>query len=120
MSPFEIRIEEKPDFVIMHLSGSSTAVSKQDEEVLNLRERFKQLSSEGTDNVIVDLKNVEYIASDTIGALLSGNSILKKKGGKLVLCNASEYIQKIFEIVRLGEVLPIVDSLEDAEKEIKS
>lgn len=118
MSPFEVNIEDKNDYVIMHLSGSSKAVSKQDEEVLNLRETFKNLQKQGKSRVIVSFADVEYIASDTIGALLSGNSIVSKAGGKMLLCNASDYVDKIFEIVKLSDVLPIMDTLAEAEEEI--
>jgi anti-anti-sigma factor len=119
MSPFEVNIEERENFVIMKLSGSSTAVNKQADEVLNLRDTFKQLAKEDKFRIIVDLKDVEYIASDTIGALLSGNSIVKKLDGKLALCNPSDYVNKIFAIVRLSEVLSIFKTLDEAIEYIK-
>ena len=36
MQPLNIKLEDKGEFVIMHLSGSAQAVSKQSEEVLEL------------------------------------------------------------------------------------
>ena len=120
MTPFEVNIEFKDDFAVMKLSGSSTAVSKQSEDVINLRDEFKKIvKDKNYTNVIVDLYNVEYIASDTIGAILSGNSMINKAGGKLVLCRPSSYVSKIFEIVKLSDVLPILSTYEDAVEEIK-
>lgn len=120
MTPFEIKIEDKNDYVLMHLSGSSTAVNRQSDDVINLRDKFKDLARANKTRIIVDLSNLEYIASDTIGALLSGNSIIKKKEGNIALCNASPYVLKIFEIVRLADVIPVCNSLEEAQEAIKN
>ncbi len=117
MKPFQASIREKDNYVIMFLSGSSTAVNKQAKEVLNLRNKFKELAKK-YNRVIVDFKEVEYIASDTIGAILSGNAIMKKNDGKVVLSSASDYVKKIFDIVRLGDVLDICSELDEAEKVI--
>ena len=120
MQPLNIKLEDKGEFVIMHLSGSAQAVSKQSEEVLELRNHFKELASQNMGKVLVNLKAVDYLASSTIGAFLSGNSILKKIGGKLVLYNASDYLTSIFDIVELHKVLPICKSYEEAIETVKS
>ncbi len=114
-----MKIEDKGEYAIMHLSGTAQALNKQSEEVQLLRNSFKELSQDGKKFVLVNLKDVDYLASNTIGALLSGNSIFKKNNGKVVLYGASEYIMGIFNIVRLGEVLPICETLEDALAEAK-
>ena len=119
MYPLQVKLEEKDDYIIMHLSGYAQAVSKQSEEVQLLRTTFKELAEKKQDTVLVNLKEVEYLASNTIGAILSGNSIMKKIGGKLVLYNASEYITGIFDIVQLSKVLPICKTLEDAVTAVK-
>ena len=116
MNPFDIKVNFKDDIAIVVLSGRSTAVNKQSEEVTNLRDNFKELVKQGYKKVIVDLDLVEYIASDTIGALLSGNSILKKADGRLAVCNINNYVKKIFDVVKLGDVLPLYDTFNEAEK----
>ena len=119
MNPLSLRIEDKGEFSIMHLSGSAQAVSKQSDEVMTLRSAFKELAADRKKLVLINLKEVDYLASNTIGAFLSGNSILKKIDGKLAIYNASDYIKGILDIVQLGKVLPICRSMEEALESIK-
>jgi len=119
MLPLVMRLEEKDDYVIIYLMGSSNAVSKQSEEVENIRNTFKDMTKKGINKVIIDLKGVEYLSSNIIGSFLSGNAIMKKNDGKVVLCSPSDYIMGIFNIVKLEKVFPILPTLEEAIEEIK-
>jgi len=113
MNPIQIRIEDMNDYVIMFLSGTGQAVNNQDEEIINMRNTFKKLASDNKTKLAINLKDVEYLSSSTIGALLSGNSIIKKAGGKVVLYNASSYIMDLFNIVKLSQVIPVCKTLEE-------
>ena len=119
MIPLQMRLEEYDDFTIMYMAGSSNAVNKQSEEVINLRNTFKDIPKKGKNKVIIDLKAVEYLSSNTIGAFLSGNAIMKKEGGKIILCNPSDYIMNIFNIVKLEQVFTICKTLDEAKIAIK-
>lgn len=114
MQPLQIKVEDKKDYVILYFTGTAQAVNKQSEEVTIIRNIFKDLAQQNKTKVVIDMKEVDYMASNTIGALLSGNAILKKIGGKLAIYNTSDYIMKIFNIVKLEQVLPICDSFEEA------
>jgi anti-anti-sigma factor len=118
MNPLMIRIEEKKDYAIVHMSGSATSVSKQSEEVEQMRELFKEIAKKNITKVLINLKQVDYIASNTIGSILAGNSIIRKIGGKLAIYNASDYLKGILDIVQLPRVVPVCDSFEDALKEV--
>ncbi len=118
MRPLQITIDDKEDYVIMHLSGSSRAVNKQSEEVTIIRETFRVLAKQGKSKILLDLKDVDYLSSNTIGAFLSGNSIIKKIGGKIVIFNANDYIMNIFNIVQLYKVIPISKTIDDALNEV--
>jgi anti-anti-sigma regulatory factor len=78
MRPLQISVEDKEDYVIVNLTGTSKALNKQSEEVTIIRETFRELAKQGKTKVLLDLQDVDYLASNTIGAFLSGNSIIKK------------------------------------------
>lgn len=116
MYPLMIRIEEKEDYAIVHMSGSATSVSKQSDEVEQMRKLFKEIAKKNITKVLINLKEVDYIASNTIGSILSGNSMIRKIGGKLAVYNASDYLKGILNIVQLPKVVPVCNSFEDALK----
>lgn len=118
MRPLKIAVEDKEDYAIVKLSGTSRAVNKQSEEVTLIRETFRDLSKQGKSKILVDLQDVDYLSSNTIGAILSGNSIIKKIGGKIVIYNANDYIMNIFNIVQLHKVIPICKSFDEALEEV--
>ena len=97
-------------YKVMELTGDFVGV----EEVDELREKFKELGVEENLNLIIDLKNVNYLNSTSLGAFLSANALIEKGNGKVVICNASDYINNIFSITKLTLIFPIFNSLEEA------
>ncbi len=105
-----MKIEEKGAYNILHLEGDFVG----GEETDKLREKLKELSTHNTKVLIVDLKDVVYLASPTLGVFLSANAQFAKGKGKIILCNASEYIENIFSITKLTIIFPIYATLEEA------
>lgn len=66
-------------------------------------------------NIIIDLKEVNYISSRGLGILVD---IHKKcqKSGKLILCNLSEDVMSVFKLTVLNNFFIIVDNEEEAIK----
>jgi N-acetylglucosaminyldiphosphoundecaprenol N-acetyl-beta-D-mannosaminyltransferase len=60
--------------------------------------------------VVIDLRNVEMLRSDEIGALLE----LQKAGRKIVLFHAGSKVRKLFEFSRLTDRLPIAATCAEA------
>lgn len=118
MNPLQISVEEKDGITLINLSGTAQALNKQSEEVAEIRRVFKEIGEKEGVKAALNLTRVDYLASNTIGALLSGNSIIKKAGGKLVMYGASEYLKGIFDIVQLEQVLPLYDNYERALEEL--
>ncbi len=112
----EIEIVKHDDYTVINLKGS---FSGGDDETENLRETFRKVSKEGETKVLVNLENVKFLASASLGALLSGNAIVRKKGGKIVLYNSNDYLDNIFSITKLSLALDIVKNKEEALKSFK-
>ena len=99
------------NYVVLHLEGDFVG----NEDVDKLRGMFRALSDQHN-NLIIDLKNVSYLNSTSLGALLSGNAMFEKKGGKALVCNLSDYLKNIFKITKLTLIFDFYDSIEDAVK----
>ena len=67
-------------------------------------------------NVIINLKEVTYIDSSGIGALISSLSNLKKYQGGLKIINVFASVKKVFELTKLTSFFEIYDSEEEAVK----
>ena len=73
-----------------------------------LKSDFVSLHAEGTRNVILDLKEVKYIDSSGLSALLVGNRITNDGGGILVLTSISDHVFKLIKISQLDSILNIL------------
>lgn len=65
-------------------------------------------------SVIFDLKEMFYICSMGIGVLAKTMSRLKEVGGKLVLLKPTEQVRELLRILRLDQIVPIVETAQEA------
>jgi len=79
-----------------------------------LKSDFVGLHTEGTRNIILDLKEVKYIDSSGLSALLVGNRITNDEGGILVLTTISDHVIKLIKISQLDSILNILATVEEA------
>ncbi len=63
---------------------------------------------------IVDFRNVDYMSSAGIRALLKKEKDLRKKGGKLVLFGMDQEVAKVLQLTGLSEHFTVVPHQEDA------
>ena len=65
-------------------------------------------------HVIVELSGVRFIDSSGLNALVVGARETKRRGGSLVVAAPSQYVARVFDLVRLGESLDVVESVDEA------
>ena len=71
-----------------------------------LKDCLGKLVDEGFLYVEVDFSNVEVVDSTALGRLLLCHKHLKDKGGFLKIIKvSSDYVEKIFETIRLSKVI---------------
>jgi anti-anti-sigma factor len=112
----QIQMEDLDNYQVMYLKGSFNGA---DEENDALRSTFKKIAKPDKNKLLIDLSELNYLASSTLGALLSGNSLFKKVGGKVVMFNAIEYIENIFNITKLTLNVPYFKTKEEAIAELE-
>ena len=72
------------------------------------------LSQAGTLPVVVDLAEVRFMPSVTIGAMVEANNRCKEQGRQLALVAVPDAIRKVFELCALDQMFPMYASVEDA------
>jgi anti-anti-sigma factor len=80
-----------------------------------LKSVFESLvKEEAALNLVVDLANVTFIASSGWSVLLARRKLSGITGGNLVICNLNEDIKRVYNSMRLREILPLAASVEEA------
>ena len=70
--------------------------------------------NEGVQHMILDLKNIEYVDSSGLSAILTGHR-LWRDGGLFVLCNAKHpAVERLIEISKLDKILVIIPTVDEA------
>ncbi|MBK9272701.1 MAG: STAS domain-containing protein [Saprospiraceae bacterium] len=80
----------------------------------DLKSEFVFLKNEGVRNLILDLKDVQYIDSSGLSSILTANR-LWSEDGSFVMCNMnSEGVRKLIEISKLDSILTIIPTLDES------
>jgi anti-sigma B factor antagonist len=97
-SELELRTEKKDAEAVVHASGRITAATSAE-----LQSTIRALIP-GRKRVVLDLKDVHYIDSSGIGALVSVHMAAGKGQSILELTNLQPRIRDLFELTRLMTV----------------
>ena len=105
-------IEEKQNGInIFKLNGRLDSNTSQAFE-----QRLFQAISDGSKNIIVDFKDLDYISSAGLRVILKATKALNREDGRIMLCSMQDYVKEVFEIAGFDSFLPIVPTLDDAIK----
>ena len=102
--------------VVVELKGKLTGGPEAEE----FRDMFKGLTSEGKIQVVINLKNVDWIASTGIGILIRGYKTVREAGGDVILVHVGERTQQVFNVLRLEHIFRIMETEKDAFKAFQS
>ena len=79
-----------------------------------VRERIKDLLSDGQKKILLNLGDVTYVDSAGLGALISSYTTTKREGGQLKLVNLTKRIQDLLAITKLITVFDTYDTEQEA------
>lgn len=95
--------------VLLTLSGKIMG----GEETTLFHGKIHEYMQTGNKNIVVDLKDVQWMNSVGLGMLISSLTTVKNGGGRLVLSNITN-IESILAMTRLISVFEHYDNTEDA------
>lgn len=79
-----------------------------------LTSRLRELVNEGKKDIVLDLRDVEYMNSSGLGMMTTALTTVKKAGGALKLANPAERIRSLLVITKLVSLFDAYDSVDDA------
>ncbi|MGK7939395.1 MAG: STAS domain-containing protein [Crocosphaera sp.] len=68
--------------------------------------------------VVIDFKDVSFMDSSGLGALVLSLKTVRAAGSRLFLCSLNEQIMMLLELTDMHKVFKIFESREELEKEI--
>ncbi len=99
-----IEVETRPQAVVARLGGSAA-----NEQAAALHDALAGLLDRRADPIVLDLRELEYIASMALAELIQFRRDLQTYGGRLRLAGARENIAEVFRQTRLMEIFPMFD-----------
>lgn len=80
----------------------------------NLKTQMLSLFEDGKHDLVIDLKEVRFVDSSGLGALVSGFKNASARNGNLKLCGLQPQVKSMFELTRLHRVFEIFSTAEEA------
>ena len=102
-----------PTVNTISLNGALNARSAEE-----AKQTFRNLAEQGVLKVIVDLKDVPFIDSSGLAALVSGLKTLGGEASNLKLAAPQSQARLLFELTMFDRVFEIHDTVEDALKSL--
>ena len=103
----EISQKEENGIVFIVIKGRLDADSSPEAE-----EVVKAVLKGQTSRILFDLGAMEYLSSAGLRVLLGAAKEMRRREGKIVLCDLNEFVKEIFEVSGFQSLIPIADSVE--------
>lgn len=100
-------------FTIIELNGRLVPGGEPEVSDL-LKQTAAEICDGGINKILIDLRNVDYMASNAIGALMTMYNTVMNAGGKLVLWRPKTYLHDSLKLVRVDKLLTITNSFDEA------
>ena len=83
-------------------------------EVPDVRKVLGELTTQGSNKIVVSLAEVNFIDSSGLASLVQGMKHCRGAGGDLYLCELRQPVRVIFELTRLDRAFVVLGSEADA------
>ncbi|MDJ0582601.1 STAS domain-containing protein [Crocosphaera sp.] len=80
------------------------------------RQQIRKLLEEKPKVIIIDFKNVSFMDSSGLGALVLSLKTVRAAGAKLFLCSVNDQVMTLLQLTDMDKILKIFESREEFEK----
>ncbi len=105
----EIIQEIQDGIKIFHLKGHLDSRTAQELE----DELFRAISG-GSNKIIVDFENIDYISSAGIRVVFRAHSTLLREDGQFTLCSMQKHIRETFKKIGIDHLVQNFDNMDQA------
>lgn len=89
------------------------------ESKLLIEQMRAYLESSGRSMIAVNFEQVEFISSAALGAMVSLNTEIAKRGGRLVVCHLNDDAMQVIKLTRLDKLIPVEKNEKKAQKRLQ-
>jgi anti-sigma B factor antagonist len=82
------------------------------------RQEISELVEEKVDIVAIDFKDVTFMDSSGLGALVLSLKTVRSAGAELYICAINEQIKMLFELTSMDRIFEIFSSREELEEKL--
>lgn len=104
-----IDISEKKDIVILKITGKVDSFSVDD-----LKNGFSRIMKKGKTNILVNMKDLNYIDSRGIGSIVSFAKWVDTIGGEMKIAEMGSNIRQVFNLLSFDQLFSIYETETDA------
>ena len=105
----EIATQDFPSVAVMSVSGRVDSATAPE-----LENKLKELVDAEKTQIVLDLKNVEYMSSAGLRAMVSTLKAVKRVNGDLRLCSPSPRVEEVLRLAGLTSIFSIHPNQEEA------
>lgn len=78
-----------------------------------LRREISDIVADNVKIVLIDLKDVKFIDSSGLGALVSSMQMIRNANAKLFLCSVSDQVKMLFQLTKMDRLFQSFDDQAD-------
>lgn len=114
VSKLDINIRYEDDIPIIEAHGEADLITSR-----KLREAAESLINTGRCRIVFDLRDMTYIDSSGFRVLLEAKNKVSQRGGDIALVSLTAPVERVFNLLRLGELIIRTDTVEEAVEKLK-
>ena len=103
-NPLELRTELDHGAPRLIASGELDLASAE-----QLETQLKQLETSEPEVLVLDLRELEFMDSTGLRAVIAADARARERGGRLVVVRAPEEVDRVFRLTRMDQHLELVD-----------
>lgn len=100
MSFDEVSSDESPS-TVRHEGDLDIVTSEE------VKRQLARLVEDGSETVTLDLRNVGFVDSSGLGALVAVHNYAEKRGAHLIVRSAPTHVRDLFSLTRLDKLLTV-------------
>ena len=114
VSRLDVDVRYEDNIPIIEAKGECDLITSR-----RLRDVADSLINTGHCRIAFDLREMSYIDSSGFRVLLDAKNKVAEKGGNIALVSLTAPVERVFNLLRLGELIIRTDTIEQAVKELQ-
>lgn len=115
VSKLEVSVRYEDDIPVIEARGECDLITSR-----RLKETSDDLIRVGHNNIVFDLRDTTYIDSSGFRALLEARNKVVQRGGNIALVSLTAPVERVFNLLRLEQLIIRTETLEEAVLKLKS